>query len=1210
MAQHGAHGKRQLLPSSLLPLERTAALGNVVVSRPSRVLDAVVEELFPGLNGSRSDRHHHRITSILRFSLKSPATLCTTLLTTTTKSAPSLARRHPGTTPGLTAQRFPVLSTVNFLGREADSVMPASAPSSSLPAVAPDTSSTTLTATATTATTATATATATTVIDSSTARETTAATKNPTHTSSSSNPILKTRKSASQLAQRLSSWSVSSSASSQPQPPRPETSLSGSRQDAKLRSVSSNDSLGSSTSQGEGQRTSFLRRLSPGLAARVKLLDSSSRSPSSSSQRTQNRIGRIPEEQIRELDRLHRDLSIKVEKKGKAWVGSRQDPVFGGQLVAAGKPREKGQTQENTAVTASPATRETALTQTPTGPVDGANTMATPAETTHGTTENPPPLEQTDFEKYIRSSTEAIENPPPPPPPPKDSPPAPSGSTDDIENDTSYFNPLGLHRTDSIYSFSRASFSNQLSQLTSINLPQPSTLEASISAISTATAAVRALTSAAEQIQRWINKASEVLSGLDAEDDVEWAAAGGREGLDEVDKAVAKFENLINVYVQAIENVQMRNDIADVGAEQLRGIVTQMESTLKSWSSIRSQLKGVKEQVELAMEWEELWNSVLGDVGLEIENLSRLIFEMEEKRHKMGPIQEEPEPTSGLDINELETIVEETPANGNPPANSRFSIGPTFSSASSYLGPPTTSHNPQDEASLLALFARMQPLRASLDFLPMRLSMFQSRAEKTFPSACKELEEKRQKLELGYKKLEADAEALRRELGEDRWIIVFRNAGRQAHKMCESVERSVQKLREAIDGGIQHSNPTALAKRAENFEAKKVHYGSAIERVLAIIQKGINDRLTVNGEVIRLHADLKARFEALNEMMRDMDAILDELAAARSHQLRDSISSIVTLESPATQSAVDTPGSSPASSVIMPAGAGRPNVPSRRSSAAGSAIARALPSKLKRFSALPQPAQNVNQSPRRSSFNRTSSSTSGLLSPTTPRLRTTSPSPTITPRPASRISSTSGPLPIESRPRWNSSTNTNDLIVGHHYKPLSSTTPCSHRKASTTSRTSRSSLQARSPLSRESSTSPAPGLRPPSRLNRGLASSPAPAPDRHRDISPSPARPSLIDPPPYSKLRKQTPTASAQPSPSSLPSAPRSRQSYGGNPSARLVSSAEQNNGSDGGTGSGASPRPGTALGHSSRRSSLLPLPKARATSGRESSLASRPPWR
>ena len=1196
MAHHDNLGKRRLLPP-VLPAKQIATPGNVEY-RPSRVLDAVARELKIPCFGAlrRPDRHLHRITltALLRFSLKPPAPCTTTtttalLLTSAAKPPPTLDQLHPPAPAGLIAQAAAVPSTV-----DADSVtqgvVPMPATASSVPAEALGAISNSPATTTTTTTTTTP----------SISAEPTTTTS--TRASSSSSRIVKTRKSASQLAQRLSSWSSASSSSSS-QPPRPETSYTDRRSDAKLRSVSSNDSLGSCTSQSESQRAAFLRKLSPGLAARVKRLDSSNKSPGGPAQRAQGRIGKIPEEQIKQLDLLHQDLSIKVRRKGRAWAGGHQ-PLFGERLAVLNPAEHEHWTAEGTAAAEArpgeagpPVDEPTTDTPDSMATIDGSQTMAMNAGTNHGTSE------QTDFEKYLRTSTEEDESPPPPPPP-KDSPPATSGSANGTDNGTSYFNPLGLHRSDSIYSFSRASFSNQLSQLTSISLPQPSTLEASISAISTAPAAVRALTSAAEQIQKWIDKASDVLSGLDAEDDVQWAAAGGREGLDEVDKAVSKFENLINVYVQAIENVQLRDDIADVGPEHLNNIVTQMESTLKSWSSIRTQLRGVKEQVELAMEWEELWSAVLGDVGVEMENLSRLIFEMEEKRHKTGPAQAETEPSNGLDINELETIVEETPANGNYPANARFSLAPVFppSNSSSLVQP--TSQDPQDESSLLALFARMQPLRASLDFLPMRLAMFLSRAQKIFPSACEELEDKRHKLEKGYKKLETDAEALRRELGEDKWIIVFRNAGKQAHKMCESVERSVQKLQEAIDGGIQHSNPTALAKRAENFEAKKVHYGSAIERVLVIIHKGINDRLTVNGEIIRLHADLKARFEALNGMMREMDSILDELAMARNHHMRDSVSSIVTLDSPATHSAMGTPGSSPASSVVMSAG-GRPNIPSRRSSATGSVISRPPPSKLKRYSGLPQPVQNLNQTPRRSSFNRAPSTMSGLRSPTTPRLKMTSPSPSTTPRPSSRISCSSR---LDNKPRWTHSFNTNDLVVGHNCKPLSATTPTPtpHRKTSSngfTPRSVSSSLPIRSPLSRDSSASPASGLRVPSRLNRGVTSSPMP--DRNRDISPSPARPSLIDPPPYSKLRKQTP---ATPS-STLATTPRSRQSYGGNPSSGMMPFFHQSGNSGAGTGASASARPGTSLDHSNRRTSLLPMPKSKP-SGRESSLSSKPRWK
>ncbi|KAK3079444.1 hypothetical protein LTS18_004842, partial [Coniosporium uncinatum] len=139
-----------------------------------------------------------------------------------------------------------------------------------------------------------------------------------------------------------------------------------------------------------------------------------------------------------------------------------------------------------------------------------------------------------------------------PTPPPKDTPPMPppkdatGGSTDSSEPDSaSYFNPYGVSRANSIYTLSRASLTSQLSQLTSIRLPRADHLALNIKSIPTSTAAARALNDAARQIKMWIKKATEVLDGLDAEDDVEWAAAGGREGLSEVDTAIHKFESLI-----------------------------------------------------------------------------------------------------------------------------------------------------------------------------------------------------------------------------------------------------------------------------------------------------------------------------------------------------------------------------------------------------------------------------------------------------------------------------------------------------------------------------------------------------------------------------------------------------------------------------------------------------------------------------------------
>lgn len=314
------------------------------------------------------------------------------------------------------------------------------------------------------------------------------------------------------------------------------------------------------------------------------------------------------------------------------------------------------------------------------------------------------------------------------------------GSTENV-SDSDWIGS-GLSRNGSIYSLGRASFTGQLSQLTAMKLPDADSLARRISSIPTSTEAAKALSDATDQIMLWIGKASEALSGLNAEDDVDWAAAGGREGIEDVDGAISRFEKLIQVYVVAIENLQTRDDIDLLTAEELNSSVKQLEGVFTAWHKIKQTMKGIREQVEIAMEWEELWSSVLGEIASEMEALNRLVFEMEEKRHEGA--ESLLTVKDSLDLNELEIIVEDRPGRGKKASN-RFSVVPPFSS-SSPLQPAEQSESKED-ASLLALFARMQPLRASLDFLPMRLSTFHIRGNAVFPTACEDLEKRNNQLE-------------------------------------------------------------------------------------------------------------------------------------------------------------------------------------------------------------------------------------------------------------------------------------------------------------------------------------------------------------------------------------------------------------------------------------------------------------------------------
>lgn len=836
------------------------------------------------------------------------------------------------------------------------------------------------------------------------------------------------------------------------------------------------------------------RKPSPGLAARLRALGFGSNKESSLHPSHPDRIGRLPEDQLRQIDQKHLASStgLVVERRGRPWKGAGA-PL---QLLRSRSKRDLSQAYSDDGRTSSLLSEPELLPeiqQTP--PLDmDTNKYRLPDHTNGNGTKAQLDVRREHLERDVRVPDPESPTATPPPPPPKDTPPeatAPMEFTPDLP---SYFNPLGLQRAGSIYTISRASFANQLAQLTALQLPDADLLSSKVSAIPTAQAAVKALLGAAEQIRGWISKASEVISGLESEDDVEWAAAGGREGYTEVENAITRFEELINVYVSAIEDLQGRDDIAKVSKEDLQRAVMQMESIMNDWGNIRNTLNNAKIQVEIAMEWEELWNMVLGDIQNELDDLSRLVFEMEERRHKSIMAVEKGE---GVDIGDLETIIEETPP--TVARNNRFSL-PVFPVTPTSPGTPQLT---QDDSSLLALFARMQPLRASLDFLPMRLSVFQARAEQTFPTACDELEMRREGLEGSYKKLEKDAESLRKELGEDRWVLVFRGAGRQAQKMIESVDRSMAKLQEGVDQSIQLPNGSTMSKKIESYEAKKIHYGPAIERVLSIIDRGVKDRLTVNGEILRLHTELQSRWKEVKAQMKEMDPVLEEMQAdQRSQQLRDSISSMLSNDMSTIGSGRDTPGSSPPSSVVMSSLGLEPRTPVPRSKSRSASMGSSLPqaSSMRRSGSSLAPPSQITRRPLSSRLstlsnasNQSIPSRSGSITPLG------APHATGLPRFAAK--------PHDSRPRWSVSTNTNNSDVGHNFKPLTLTTPSPYAKtppppmrsvSSLGSGSRESKLPTRSPLGRETSSSPGPENTPSknsiSRLGfRNHAPSPGPS---------------------------------------------------------------------------------------------------------------------
>src|SRR5271169_2349388 len=273
-----------------------------------------------------------------------------------------------------------------------------------------------------------------------------------------------------------------------------------------------------------------------------------------------------------------------------------------------------------------------------------------------------------------------------------------------------------LGRSDSLVSLARAPFSVQLHRLTSLSLPSPDSLHTRILDAENPSESLARLRNIATDVQKWINTASTVLSQLDADDDVEWAARG-KDSLAKVENAAKRFGEIVEMFLDAATVLSARSD--DRVKEEIKELISIMDEVTHGWSGVRELLRGLKEQVALSTEWMEI-RDILDDISSELDACANMVFELEEMRHltltsnrssSVSTTTSSPS-SSSLELDRLSSILEEH-------------------SVSS----PSNPH----QTSLLRLSARLQPLRASLDFLKPRLSSFGSRAEKTFPTALDEI---------------------------------------------------------------------------------------------------------------------------------------------------------------------------------------------------------------------------------------------------------------------------------------------------------------------------------------------------------------------------------------------------------------------------------------------------------------------------------------
>ncbi|KIJ65563.1 hypothetical protein HYDPIDRAFT_88214 [Hydnomerulius pinastri MD-312] len=152
-------------------------------------------------------------------------------------------------------------------------------------------------------------------------------------------------------------------------------------------------------------------------------------------------------------------------------------------------------------------------------------------------------------------------------------------------------------------------------------------------------------------------------------------------------------------------------------------------------------------------------------------------------------------------------------------------------------------------------------------------------------------------LQADWDAVRQETDELEQELKEDKWITVFRTVTEQADGMMTSLEKAVNRCQDFIwqvhkrgDDNVSQvsfSNSTRSEKSPvslevfnsllASFQAKKAHYLPATTKVLGIMDNGVRNRVTKNGEALRRHAEAAKRWRVLQERIdrteKDMENV-------------------------------------------------------------------------------------------------------------------------------------------------------------------------------------------------------------------------------------------------------------------------------------------------------------------------------------------------
>ncbi|KAG0345706.1 hypothetical protein BG004_003229 [Podila humilis] len=400
-------------------------------------------------------------------------------------------------------------------------------------------------------------------------------------------------------------------------------------------------------------------------------------------------------------------------------------------------------------------------------------------------------------------------------------------------------------------------------------------------------------------MSKWLETAEMAIFGLEM--DVEQEGASNKGDVGEIDIILHRFHPNIDMLLELKERIEERlvsgtiedlmdtkldlessdmdsttnnaehDEYAFVGQLSIQELCQTAEAVHSSWSSLNNMLEKVKGNLAGA----RIRSDLLSQIKSILEELTAL--------------------NQGIDafVAEKARIAKDASTRSSPiatvPPSPTLS---TLSAASSIhlTGLVVSSGDSQAKKlnmeALARLDSRTSLLSPQIENVGTLInSLPSSEAALGGSDAKRDLRELHNEILVRWTAFKSMRDKLDKELKEEKWLAVFEQVAEQVESMMDSMERAIlhcQGLLDKIKNMVRDKTvPSAPIDRDhlftifKSFEAKHKYYAPAVNKMLGMLENGIESRMTKNQDVIQKHRIMKQNW---NRLRGGLDNVERELA--------------------------------------------------------------------------------------------------------------------------------------------------------------------------------------------------------------------------------------------------------------------------------------------------------------------------------------------